>query len=213
MLLRRQGIEAVKPAHGNRFQAFPVRLGPGKMAGDAGGAENSIAAVIGNCLGLSRQKAASQAGHKSMAVLQAEQVTYAGKINPRKGAQAKSDSLLTDYTHEIVGTEIHDGQNVYVVKSIPTPDAPVIWGMQMLKIRADFIFLSEEFFDEDLQSVKIMEADEITMLGGRLFPRIWTMRKTAEKDRYTRLTYEQLKFSDTLPDSLFTLGNLRNPRK
>jgi outer membrane lipoprotein-sorting protein len=58
-----------------------------------------------------------------------------------------------------------------------------------------------------------MEADEITMLGGRLFPRIWTMRKTAEKDRYTRLTYEQLKFSDTLPDSLFTLGNLRNPRK
>jgi outer membrane lipoprotein-sorting protein len=126
---------------------------------------------------------------------------------------AKSDSLLTDYTHEIVGTERHDGRNVYVVKSIPHPDAPVVWGMQMLRIRADFIFLSEEFFDEDLQSVKIMQAEEITFLGDRLFPRIWTMRRTGETDRFTRLTYRQLKFSDSLPDSLFTLGNLRNPRK
>jgi hypothetical protein len=85
--------------------------------------------------------------------------------------------------------------------------------MQMLRIRADFIFLSEEFFDEDLQSVKIMQAEEITFLGDRLFPRIWTMRKTGETDRFTRLTYRQLKFSDSLPDRLFTLGNLRNPRK
>ena len=85
--------------------------------------------------------------------------------------------------------------------------------MQMLRIRADFIFLSEEFFDEDLQSVKIMQAKEITFLCDRLFPRIWTMRKTDEKDRFTRLTYPRLKFSDDLPDSLFTLGSLRNPRK
>ena len=126
---------------------------------------------------------------------------------------AKSDSLLTDYTHEIVGTETHDGHRVYIVKSLPTPDAPVIWGMQMLKIRSDFIFLSEEFFDEDLQSVKIMEADDIILMGGRLFPRIWTMRKTGEKDRFTRLTYTELEFRENLPDSLFTLVNLRNPRK
>ena len=126
---------------------------------------------------------------------------------------AKSDSLLTDYTHEIVGTETHEGHKVYIVKSLPTPDAPVIWGMQMLKIRSDFIFLSEEFFDEDLQSVKIMEAQDIKMMGGRLFPRIWTMRKTGEKDRFTRMTYTELEFKKNLPDSLFTLGNLRNPRK
>ena len=126
---------------------------------------------------------------------------------------AKSDSLLTDYNHQIVGTETHDSQKVYVVKSIPKPGAPVIWGMQILKIREDFIFLSEEFFDEELQSVKIMRADEIAPLGGRLFPRIWTMRKTDEQDRFTRLTYRQLEFSESLPDDLFTLANLRNPRR
>ena len=126
---------------------------------------------------------------------------------------SKSDSLLTDYTHEIVGEEMHSGKKVYVVKSIPTADAPVIWGMQMLKIREDFIFMSQEFFDEDLESVKIMQTEEIAPLGGRPFPRIWTMRKTGEKDRLTRLTYQELKFSDSLPDSLFTLANLRNPRR
>jgi len=126
---------------------------------------------------------------------------------------AKSDSLLTDYAHQIVATESHDGQKVYVVKSVPLPGAPVVWGMQLLKIREDFIFLSEEFFDEDLESVKIMEAHEIEPLGGKLFPRVWTMRKTGEKERFTRLEYRELEFTETLPDSLFTLANLRNPRR
>ena len=48
---------------------------------------------------------------------------------------AKSDSFVNDYLHSIVGTETHEGQKVYVIKSMPKPDAPVIWGMQMLKIR------------------------------------------------------------------------------
>ena len=126
---------------------------------------------------------------------------------------AKSDSLLTDYSHEIIGSQTHDGHKVFVVKSLPTEDAPVIWGMQILKIRADFIFLSQEFYDEDLKPVKKMLAEEIVPLGGRLFPRVWSMRKTGEKDRLTRLTYEQLTFSDSLPGSLFTLSNLRNPRR
>ena len=126
---------------------------------------------------------------------------------------AKSDSLLTDYRHEIVSTESHQGKKVFVVKSMPLPGAPVVWGMQMLKIREDFIFLSEEFFDEDLEPVKIMQARDIQMLGGRLFPRVWTMRKSGEDERYTQLEYRELEFTGTLPDSLFTLSNLRNPRR
>jgi outer membrane lipoprotein-sorting protein len=50
---------------------------------------------------------------------------------------AKSDSFVNDYTHSLVDTEIHEGKNVYVIKSMPKPDAPVIWGMQVLKIRQD----------------------------------------------------------------------------
>ena len=60
-----------------------------------------------------------------------------------------------------IGEYTHEGKKVYVIKSMPKPDAPVIWGMQMLKIREDHIWLSQEFFDEDLKPVKAMTTLEI----------------------------------------------------
>jgi hypothetical protein len=126
---------------------------------------------------------------------------------------AKSDSLLLDYNHSIIGTETHAGKKVYVIKSIPKPNAPVVWGMQQLKIREDQIWLSEEFFDEDLKPVKIMTAMEIQMLGGKLFPKVWRMRNVDEENRYTQLSYESLEFKSSLPDRLFTLSSLKQLRR
>jgi outer membrane lipoprotein-sorting protein len=126
---------------------------------------------------------------------------------------AKSDSLLTDYSHSIVGTETHEGREVYIIKSIPKPDAPVVWGMQQLKIREDLIWLSQEFFDEDLVAVKVMTTLEIQKLGGKLYPKVWKMRKVNEKNKYTQLTYSLLEFKSHLPDSLFTLTSLRKARR
>jgi outer membrane lipoprotein-sorting protein len=126
---------------------------------------------------------------------------------------AKSDSFVNDYIHSIIGTETHDGQKVYVIKSMPKPDAPVIWGMQMLKIREDLIWISQEFFDEDFKSVKRMTTLEIQMMGGKLYPKVWRMRETDKEDRYTELTYKSLTFKSNLPDSLFTLTSLRKARR
>jgi len=126
---------------------------------------------------------------------------------------AKSDSLLTDYTHSIVSTQMHEGKAVYLIKSLPKPDAPVVWGMQMLKIREDLIWLSEVFFDEDLKPVKEMTMLEIQMLGSRLYPKIWRVHKTVQKNSYTQLTYQKLSFQDHLPDSLFTLSSLQKARR
>jgi len=126
---------------------------------------------------------------------------------------AKSDSFVNDYIHSIVGTQTHEGQKVYVIKSMPKPDAPVIWGMQMLKIREDLIWLSQEFYDEDFKSVKKMTTLEIQMLGGKLYPKVWRMRETGTEDRYTQLTYSSLTFKSDLPESLFTLTSLRKARR
>jgi outer membrane lipoprotein-sorting protein len=126
---------------------------------------------------------------------------------------AKSDSLLTDYVHTVTGTEIHHGLKVYLIKSMPKPQAPVVWGMQKLKIREDLIWLSQEFFDEDLQPVKAMTTLEIQMLGGKLYPKVWRMRKVDETDKYTELNYASLKFKTALPDNLFTLTSLKKTRR
>ncbi|MDL1985792.1 MAG: outer membrane lipoprotein-sorting protein [Deltaproteobacteria bacterium] len=124
---------------------------------------------------------------------------------------SKTDSIINDYTHTLTGVENIDGKKVYLIKSIPKPEAPVVWGMQIQKIREDNIILSQEFFDEDFKSVKKMTGFQIQMLGGKLFPKVWRMQKTDAKDKYTELVYNELVFKQRLEDSLFTISNLRNP--
>jgi outer membrane lipoprotein-sorting protein len=124
---------------------------------------------------------------------------------------AKTDSLVKDYTHQLIRTETHDGKKVYVIKSLPKPNAPVVWGMLELKIREDLIFLSEEFFDETLTSVKKMTGEDIRMLGGKLFPKVWKIQKSDLKDDYTQLIYNTLEFNINLEDNMFTVSSLKNP--
>ncbi len=124
---------------------------------------------------------------------------------------AKSDTLINDYTHEITGTETQGGKKVYLIKSMPKPRAPVIWGMQKLKIRADHIFLVQEFYDEDLKLVKVMTASRIKMLGGKLFPQIWKMEDKTKSGHATTLDYKELAFKSSIDSNLFTVNTLKNP--
>ncbi|MBN2468759.1 MAG: outer membrane lipoprotein-sorting protein [Deltaproteobacteria bacterium] len=126
---------------------------------------------------------------------------------------AKSDSLLYDYTHTLTGTEVDEGTMVYLITSIPKPDAPVVWGMQKLKIREDLIFLREEFYDEDQKLVKALDFYDIQILGGRRYPRVMKMQKTEAPDEYTLVEYDDLTFEETLSDDLFTLSALKTPRR
>lgn len=126
---------------------------------------------------------------------------------------AKTDSILKDYTHTQVGTENRDGHTVYKIKSMPKPGAPVVWGMQMFEIRDDDVMLSEAFFDEDLKPVKKMTAEDIQMLGGRILPRTWKMQEQGREDQYTLIRYQKLKFPQDLPDRLFTVQELKTPRR
>lgn len=126
---------------------------------------------------------------------------------------SKTDTLLTDYIHTLETVESHEGHKVYVIKSLPKPMAPVVWGMQRLKIRDDYVLLSQEFFDEDLQSVKKMVTWDIRMMGGRMFPRKWRMAETGVADEYTELQYKELTFLEDLPDRMFTLNELKSRRR
>lgn len=126
---------------------------------------------------------------------------------------AKSDSLLHDYDHFLEGTESHEGKTVYVIRSEPRPMAPVIWGMQRLRIREDHVLLEQVFFDEDRKPVKRLSADSIQMMSGRMFPRRMTMRKVDEPNAFTAVEYTEIEFLDSLPDSLFTITSLKTLKR
>jgi outer membrane lipoprotein-sorting protein len=124
---------------------------------------------------------------------------------------AKSDTVIDDYDHTLIGTEIHDGKTVYVIQSIPKPDAPVVWGMQKLIIREDFILLRQEFYDEDMEPVKILSMKKIGMIGGKLYPMQWQMAKADAEDEYTLISYESIVFNIELSEHMFTISNLKKP--
>ena len=125
---------------------------------------------------------------------------------------AKSDRIVNDYTHELVSMVESDGHTEYTVASTPKPDAPVVWGKQVLRIRDDSVLLAEEFFDQSMQVVKRLETTSIEPLGGRPYPVVMRMTDTSEDGRWTELHYRDAVFDLELPDYLFTLSNLSNPR-
>lgn len=126
---------------------------------------------------------------------------------------AKSDSILDDYDHKIIQREMVDGHQVFTVESIAKEEAPVVWGKQILRVRDDFILLSEQFYDEDMELVKEMTAEDLVEFSGRIFPKIWTMHRVDEEDRFTRLEYLFLEFDIDIEDRLFTLASLKSKKR
>ena len=126
---------------------------------------------------------------------------------------SKTDTILDQYRHEIIGQRTLDGWLVYDVRSIPKEDAPVVWGKQELSIRSDGIMLRQAFFDEDMLLVKTLSARDVKMMGGRLFPAEWIMQRADTQDRFTRLVYLEVAFDTKLKPNVLTIANLKNWRR
>lgn len=126
---------------------------------------------------------------------------------------AKSTDIIDQYDHEITATEERDGHLVYTVTSIPHEDAAVVWGKEVLVVRDDYVLIEQQFWDQDGELVKKLEALDIAEMGGRPVARVLRMGKVETPDEWTRLTTDEVEFNAELPDHLFTLSNLRNPRR
>jgi outer membrane lipoprotein-sorting protein len=125
---------------------------------------------------------------------------------------SKTESILDEYTHRILGPATGYGLPAWNIELIPLELAPVVWGKQELTIREDGVLLRQAFFDQDMELVKEMITQDIQEMGGRDYPRVWTMTRADDPNRYTRLVYETLEFDEELAPRLFTQSNLRNPR-
>ncbi len=125
---------------------------------------------------------------------------------------SKSEELLTDYTHKIVGQKTVAGHIVYTIDAIPKPGAPVVWGMLEVKVRDDGVMLGETYFDQNMNMVRRMTTDKVGIIGGRPYPVIMTMHPADKPGRWTRIETLAGRFNISPPLYLFTLSNLQNPR-
>ena len=125
---------------------------------------------------------------------------------------AKADDIIQRYQHNIISTEMHAGKVVYVIESIPHDDAPVVWGKEVLRVRADYILLSHEFYDQDGKLIKRLTAHEIKRIDGKTMAARIRMEKIEQPDEWTEVIIDEAKFGVSIPAQTFTLSNLRNPR-
>lgn len=125
---------------------------------------------------------------------------------------ARSAEIIDQYHHSLVSTESSEGHKVYVIQSIPKEDAPVVWGKEVLHIRDDYVMLQHTFYDQDMQPVKRMKTSKVGMMGGRMVAIHERMAKLETPNEYTEITIIKAKFDIKVPESMFTLSNLRNPR-
>jgi len=125
---------------------------------------------------------------------------------------ARSTDIIDQYTHTLIDTEITECHKIYVIQSIPKDDAPVVWGKEILRVRDDFVLLEHTFYDQDMEPVKRMEALEVGMMGGRMLAISERMAKIDTPEQYTQFTLIEAEFDISIPDNMFTLSNLRNPR-
>jgi len=125
---------------------------------------------------------------------------------------ARSTDIIDQYVHTLVATEEVDCHKVYVIESVPNDDAPVVWGKEVLKIRDDYVMLQHTFYDQDMQPVKQMNTLKVGMMGGRMLAISERMAKVDTPDEYTEINVTEAEFDIRIPDNMFTLSNLRNPR-
>ena len=125
---------------------------------------------------------------------------------------AKSESVVSDYTHTLLQTRSSGGHTVYVIQSIPKRGVPVVWGSLVVSVRDDYVLMGQDFYDQNGQLVRSMVADRVTTLGGRPYPVQLTMSSVATPGQWTKIVTKSAEFDVTFPTYLFTRSNLQNPR-
>ena len=126
---------------------------------------------------------------------------------------SKDTDIIDQYDHELVGQYEDSGFQIFVIQSIPHEEAAVVWGKEVLHIRDDWVMLQQQFWDQDDQLVKTLRALDITEMDGRSVASVLRMAREDAPEEWTEVRTDTVDFDVELPENLFTLSNLRNPRE
>lgn len=125
---------------------------------------------------------------------------------------AKADDLIEKYDHRLLRTESDGGRKVYVIESIPHENAPVVWGRERVWVRDDHVLLRHEFYDQKGVLLKRLVNSDLKLMGGKIVPVRQRMQRADKPEEWTEIVNKEARFGIDIPDSMFTLSSLRNPR-
>lgn len=122
----------------------------------------------------------------------------------------KESRLSEDYNPKITFEGIRAGKRIIEFELIPKPEAPVVWGKIAITVLADeYLPVVSTYYDEDMVLARTLKFDDIREMGGRNLPAVLHMTPADKPDEYTELVYLEIEFDTDVPDSQFSIMQLR----
>ena len=125
----------------------------------------------------------------------------------------KESSIVVDYTHKIIGNEVIDDWDCYIIELIPLEDAAVVWGKIIKWIsKEEFLQMKSEYYDEDEYLIKTELAYDIQTMGGRVIPTKFELIPKDEEGNKTVVTMDEITFNEPISDGFFSQQNMKRVR-
>ena len=122
----------------------------------------------------------------------------------------KESRLSEDYDPRISFRGKKDGREIIEFTLQPRQDAAVVWGKIVMTVTAQgHLPLLATYYDEDNALARTIYFSEVKNMGGRLLPALLKVVPTDKPGEHTELVYEAMRFDLDLPESLFSLLELR----
>ncbi|MBN1697721.1 MAG: outer membrane lipoprotein-sorting protein [Spirochaetales bacterium] len=131
------------------------------------------------------------------------------------GSDFNNNDLVSEFTfvkdYRFEYTEVDDGdENTLYIKCTPREGRPIVWEyVVMAVIPGSLIPKWQRFYSENDELMRTMYYRDIKTFNGREIPSVIELIPTGEKENSTVLEYLELDFEQAVPDSFFTLRNLR----
>jgi hypothetical protein len=121
----------------------------------------------------------------------------------------KESRMTQDYTFAITFDGMRDGQTVLEITCTPRPEAAVVWGQVVVRVRAEnHLPLAALFYDERMTLARTITYSEVRTLGGRELPTHLVVVPIDKPEESTRIVYEDIRFDEPIPDDTFSLRSL-----
>ena len=122
-------------------------------------------------------------------------------------------SITDDYANTVIGNEIIDGLDCWIIELIPNEDAAVVWGKLVMWIdKRDYMQLKTQFFDEYDEMVSVMTGKAIKNFDGKKLPAIIEFVPLDKEGNKTIVERIVWKFDIDINERFFLPNYMKNLR-
>ncbi len=127
----------------------------------------------------------------------------------------KESSIVTDFTHTLLGEEVIGDTMCWKIALTPREDAAIVWGKIIKWISKDgaYLMLKSTYYDEDEVLVKTEYGKEVKTIGGRTLPTRIEVIPADQEDQKTVLITNAIEFNVPIEEAFFSQQRMKRLRK